>query len=72
MVEGVELALTIIHLIISISAVAWGVYGIAYRIFISSKYHIRFLEVETPGWYNAAFWIIIIPFLIVGAVLMLM
>jgi hypothetical protein len=72
MVEGVELVLTIIQLIFSISLVAYGVYGIAYRIYISTKYSVKFLYVDMPGWYEIAFWIIVFPFLIIGAILMLM
>ena len=62
----------ILHLFFSVSAVIWGVSGIVYRIVMSKKYSVRFLEVETSKLYDLAFWVIVIPFLILGAIIMLL
>ncbi len=72
MLGTLELILTILLLFFSISAVLWGVYGIVFRIVRSRKESVGFLEIETPFWYNIAFWIIVIPFIILSVLLMLL
>ncbi len=72
MLGTLELILTILLLFFSISAVLWGVYGIVFRIVRSIKDSVGFLEVETPFGYNIAFWIIVIPLIILSVLLMLL
>lgn len=43
-----------------------------FRIVRSIKDSVGFLEVETPFWYNIAFWIIVIPLIILSVLLMLL
>ena len=54
----------VLLLFFSISAVLWGLWGFAYRFYISRKERTNFLYVETPALYQVLFWVIVIPLFI--------
>ena len=47
-----------------IAIIIWFFYGILYRIIMASKRKTGFLEVEMPGPYHIAMWVIAIPLVI--------
>ncbi|MGA1873208.1 MAG: hypothetical protein ACMUHY_06005 [Thermoplasmatota archaeon] len=64
MADTLETVRTVLLLIFSISAVAWGLFGFGYRFYISKRDRIGYLHVEMPVIYQMLFWFIVIPLFI--------
>ncbi len=63
-----DLILNILLLLVGISTVIGGLYGLVYRYVVSKKHGIRYLDVEMSIKYQVLFWILIIPLFILQTI----
>ncbi|MEA3557713.1 MAG: hypothetical protein U9R75_00495 [Candidatus Thermoplasmatota archaeon] len=58
----------IVLLISGISAVAWVVLKVGYKLWMSRKHHVGYWDIDIPAWYEGLFWPIML-FLVVANIL---